>query len=110
MGPAWLILPTYDEAENVERIVRAVLPVLARSRCDGYRVLIVDDGSPDGTGAIADRLAAEIDEVEVLHRPRAAGARAGVPRGLRPRAARGRRARARDGRRLLARPRTTSSA
>ena len=69
MGPAWLILPTYDEAENVERIVRAVLPVLARSRCDGHRVLIVDDSSPDGTGAIADRLAAEIPEVEVLHRP-----------------------------------------
>ena len=72
-GPAWLILPTYDEAENVERIVRAVLPVLERSRCDGHRVLVVDDGSPDGTGAIADRLAAELPEVEVLHRPRPLG-------------------------------------
>ena len=72
-GAAWLILPTYDEADNVERIVRAVLPVLARSRCDGHRVLVVDDGSPDGTGAIADRLAAEIDEVEVLHRERPTG-------------------------------------
>ena len=72
-GAAWLILPTYDEAENVERIVRAVLPVLARSRWEGHHVLIVDDGSPDGTGAIADRLAAEIDEVEVLHRPRPTG-------------------------------------
>src|SRR5918997_3292490 len=76
MGPAWLILPTYDEAENIERIVRAVLPVLERSRCDGHRVLIVDDSSPDGTGAIADRLAAELDEVEVLHRP--------APQGLGP--------------------------
>ena len=73
MGPAWLILPTYDEAENIERIVRAVLPVLARSRCDGHHVLIVDDGSPDGTGAIADRLAAEIEEVSVLHRPAPTG-------------------------------------
>ena len=72
-GPAWLILPTYNEAENVEAIVRAVLPVLERSRCDGHRVLIVDDGSPDGTGEIADRLAQEIAEVEVLHRDRPQG-------------------------------------
>ncbi len=76
LGPAWLILPTYDEAENLEAIVRAVLPVLERSRCDGHRVLVVDDGSPDGTGAIADRLAEELDEVEVLHRP--------APQGLGP--------------------------
>jgi len=76
-GPAWLILPTYNEAENLEAIVRAVLPVLARSRCDGHRVLVVDDGSPDGTGAIADRLAAELPgAVSVLHRP--------VPQGLGP--------------------------
>jgi dolichol-phosphate mannosyltransferase len=73
-GPAWLILPTYDEAPNIERIVRAVLPVLERSACDGHRVLIVDDGSPDGTGAIADRLAAERPgEVSVLHRDRPQG-------------------------------------
>src|SRR3712207_1402357 len=75
-GPAWLILPTYDEAENVEAVVRAVLPVLDRSRCDGHRVLVVDDSSPDGTGEIADRLAAELDAVEVLHRP--------APQGLGP--------------------------
>jgi dolichol-phosphate mannosyltransferase len=72
-GPAWLILPTYEEAENIERIVRAVVPVLERSRCDGHKVLIVDDDSPDGTGAIADRLAAELDAVEVLHRERPTG-------------------------------------
>jgi dolichol-phosphate mannosyltransferase len=76
MGPAWLILPTYEEAENIEPIVRAVLPVLARSRCDGHHVLIVDDGSPDGTGEIADRLAEELGEVSVLHRP--------APQGLGP--------------------------
>jgi dolichol-phosphate mannosyltransferase len=73
MGPAWLILPTYNEAENVERIVRAVLPVLARSRSEGHHLLVVDDNSPDGTGAIADRLAAEIPEVSVLHRAEATG-------------------------------------
>ncbi len=67
-GLAWLILPTYDEAENVEAIVRAVLPVLERSRCEGHRVLVVDDSSPDGTGDIADRLANELDWVQVLHR------------------------------------------
>jgi dolichol-phosphate mannosyltransferase len=76
LGPAWLVLPTFDEADNVERIVRAVLPVLERSRCDGHHVLIVDDSSPDGTGEIAERLAAELDEVEVLHRP--------APQGLGP--------------------------
>ena len=49
-GPPWVVLPTYNEAENVEPIVGAVLDALP-----GARVLIVDDGSPDGTGAIADR-------------------------------------------------------
>ncbi|HWT93907.1 MAG TPA: polyprenol monophosphomannose synthase [Solirubrobacteraceae bacterium] len=74
MGPAWLILPTYDEAENVEAIVRAVLPVLERSRADGHKILIVDDSSPDGTGEIADRLAAELPgQVEVLHRDKPTG-------------------------------------
>jgi dolichol-phosphate mannosyltransferase len=63
----WLILPTYNEAENLERIVRAALPRLAEASPE-HHVLIVDDGSPDGTGAIADRLAEELAEVEVLHR------------------------------------------
>jgi dolichol-phosphate mannosyltransferase len=67
MAGAWLILPTYDEAENIERLVRAALPQLA-SAAPEHHVLVVDDGSPDGTGEIADRLAAEFDEVEVLHR------------------------------------------
>jgi dolichol-phosphate mannosyltransferase len=65
---AWLILPTYDEAENIEAIVTAARAVLAGAAPDGYRILVVDDGSPDGTGVIADRLAAEHAEVEVLHR------------------------------------------
>jgi dolichol-phosphate mannosyltransferase len=64
---AWLVLPTYNEAENVEPLVRAAVERL-RSAGHPFRVLIVDDASPDGTGAIADRLAAELESVEVLHR------------------------------------------
>ncbi|MGI9100208.1 MAG: polyprenol monophosphomannose synthase [Solirubrobacteraceae bacterium] len=65
---AWLILPTYDEAENIEAIVVAAHAVLERAAPGAHRILVVDDGSPDGTGAIADRLAAEHESVEVLHR------------------------------------------
>jgi dolichol-phosphate mannosyltransferase len=61
-----ICLPTYNEAENLERMIRALEPV-------GARVLVIDDNSPDGTGAIADRLAAELDWVEVLHRERKEG-------------------------------------
>jgi dolichol-phosphate mannosyltransferase len=67
-GAAWLILPTYNEAENVEAIVLAAGEVLASAAPEGFRVLVVDDGSPDGTGEIADRLAAQHGWVEVLHR------------------------------------------
>jgi dolichol-phosphate mannosyltransferase len=65
----WLILPTYNEADNVEAFVAAVRDHLPASR----RVLVVDDSSPDGTGRIADRLAGEHADVEVLHRPRKEG-------------------------------------
>jgi dolichol-phosphate mannosyltransferase len=65
----WLILPTYNEAANIESFVAEVRERLPTSR----RVLIVDDSSPDGTGVIADRLAAAHDDVEVLHRPRKEG-------------------------------------
>ena len=63
----WLVVPTFNEAENLEPFVRRVLPRLA-SAAGEHRVLIVDDSSPDGTGDIADRLAAELESVEVLHR------------------------------------------
>jgi dolichol-phosphate mannosyltransferase len=63
----WLILPTYNERDNLEPLVRAVLPRLASTGL-AHKVLVVDDGSPDGTGEVADRLAAAIPEVEVLHR------------------------------------------
>jgi dolichol-phosphate mannosyltransferase len=68
-GPAWLVLPTYNEAENVEPLVEA-----ARTKLPpGSQILIVDDSSPDGTGAIAARLAERLDDVHVLHRPRKEG-------------------------------------
>jgi dolichol-phosphate mannosyltransferase len=69
---AWLILPTYNEAVNIEPFVRAVLPELAEASSD-HRILIVDDNSPDGTGRIADGLAREIEAVEVLHRTQKEG-------------------------------------
>jgi dolichol-phosphate mannosyltransferase len=68
-GPAWLILPTYNEAENIESFLAAVREKLPASA----RILIVDDSSPDGTGEIADRLAATHEEVRVLHRPQKEG-------------------------------------
>jgi dolichol-phosphate mannosyltransferase len=68
-GPAWLILPTYDEADNVVAIVEAALAVLERAAPAGHHVLIVDDNSPDGTGRLADELAGRHEAVSVLHRP-----------------------------------------
>ena len=63
-GPAWLVLPTYNEAANIAAIVEA-----ARSNLpDDARILVVDDNSPDGTGEIADKLAAADPAIEVLHR------------------------------------------
>ena len=72
-GPAWLILPTYDEAENITPVVEAALAELERAAPGDHRILIVDDDSPDGTGAIADDLAARHAAVEVLHRAQREG-------------------------------------
>ena len=69
----WLIIPTYNEAANIEPIVRAALAQLEQAAPGRHRLLVVDDNSPDGTGRIADRLAAELDPVEVLHRPAKSG-------------------------------------
>ena len=63
---ATVCLPTYNERENLEPMVRALGD-------KNVRVLVVDDNSPDGTGAIADRLAAELGYVDVLHRARKEG-------------------------------------
>jgi dolichol-phosphate mannosyltransferase len=67
--PVWLVLPTYDEAANLEAVVAAIRERLPAER----RLLIVDDNSPDGTGEIAERLAAEHADVSVLHRERKQG-------------------------------------
>ena len=56
-----VVVPTYNERDNIEAIAEAVV-------AHGYRVLIVDDASPDGTGGLADDLAAKHDLVDVLHR------------------------------------------
>jgi dolichol-phosphate mannosyltransferase len=76
-----VITPTYDEAENIEewlRRTRAALP--------DADVLVVDDNSPDGTGAVAERVAAELGRIQVLHRPMKEGLgvayRAGFGAGL----------------------------
>jgi dolichol-phosphate mannosyltransferase len=67
---AVVCVPTYDERENLEPLVRALGEVLDVSR---DRVLVIDDSSPDGTGELADRLAAELPWLDVLHRPRKEG-------------------------------------
>ena len=64
----WLFLPTYNEAENLEAIVRAASGQLEEAAPGDWRVLVVDDASPDGTGELADRLAEELPGLEVLHR------------------------------------------
>jgi dolichol-phosphate mannosyltransferase len=69
----WLIIPTYNEAVNLERIVGAARSELGRVAAGQYRILVVDDNSPDGTGGIADSLAAGHDDLEVLHRPDKSG-------------------------------------
>ena len=66
MPRAVLCLPTYNERENLEAMIEALGGVLDTAT---DRVLVIDDGSPDGTGEIADRLAAERSWMSVLHRP-----------------------------------------
>ncbi len=63
-----IIIPTYNERENLESIIAAIHTVLGTAH-----VLVVDDNSPDGTGEIADRLAASDERVHVLHRAGKAG-------------------------------------
>ena len=72
MAGAWLILPTYNEAENIEALVEAATRHLASTGV-AHTILVVDDNSPDGTGRIADGLAERRAEVRVLHRARKQG-------------------------------------
>lgn len=60
----WVVLPTYNERDNLERIAAAILAALPEAS-----LLVVDDASPDGTGELADTLAAREPRVAVLHRP-----------------------------------------
>jgi dolichol-phosphate mannosyltransferase len=67
-GSVWVILPTYDEAENLEAVVGGIRAAAAEAR-----ILVVDDNSRDGTAELADALAAGDPLLEVLHRPGKAG-------------------------------------
>jgi dolichol-phosphate mannosyltransferase len=66
---ATICLPTYNERENLEPMLRALVAILR----DGDRVLVIDDASPDGTGDLADSLAADLAGVEVIHREQKEG-------------------------------------
>jgi dolichol-phosphate mannosyltransferase len=71
-GAVWVIVPTYNERENLEPLVEAVRARLDEVAPD-HVVLVVDDSSPDGTGQVAARLAAADPHVQVLHRPHKQG-------------------------------------
>ena len=71
-----LVVPTYNEAGGIERLIRALDDVFRRSSLDG-EIIIVDDNSPDGTGQIVDRLSATLP-VRCLHRPGKLGLSSGV--------------------------------
>lgn len=82
---ALVVVPTYNERENIGTLIRSVAGVLLREGIEG-EILVVDDASPDGTGDIADEFAAANDRVHVLHRPGKSGLgpayRAGLGWGL----------------------------
>jgi glycosyltransferase involved in cell wall biosynthesis len=61
-----IVMPAYNEKENIEKAVRSSLAIL-QSACDDYEVVVVDDGSTDGTGEMLDRMAAELPALRVLH-------------------------------------------
>ncbi|GLZ11816.1 dolichol-phosphate mannosyltransferase [Actinomadura sp. NBRC 104425] len=63
LGRVLVIVPTYNERDNIERLVGRV-----RKAVPSVDVLVVDDNSPDGTGEVADAMAAADDQIKVLHR------------------------------------------
>ena len=83
-GPVLVVIPTYDEADNVGPVVAGV-----RAAVPGADVLVVDDASPDGTGDLADALAAHDPQVHVLHRSGKEGLGAAYRAGFRWAAGRG---------------------
>ncbi|MEZ4461013.1 MAG: polyprenol monophosphomannose synthase [bacterium] len=68
MSGTVICVPTYNEAENIQAIIPAIFAVAPT-----VHVLVIDDGSPDGTGATADEMAANDDRIHVLHRTEKAG-------------------------------------
>jgi dolichol-phosphate mannosyltransferase len=74
--PFSIVVPTYNEAGGIERLLRALSSVFQANGLDG-EIIVVDDNSPDGTGAIVDRLSAELP-VRCLHRPGKLGLSSGV--------------------------------
>jgi dolichol-phosphate mannosyltransferase len=74
--PFSLVIPTYNEAGGIEKLLRTLNGVFAAAALDG-EIIVVDDNSPDGTGAIVDRLARELP-VRCLHRPGKLGLSSGV--------------------------------
>ena len=74
--PFSVVIPTYNEAGGIERLLRALTDIFKANGLDG-EIIVVDDNSPDGTGAIVDRLAAELP-VRCLHRPGKLGLSSGV--------------------------------
>jgi len=69
----WVVMPTYNEAANIDGVLRAAASQLEQLVPGDYRILVVDDSSPDGTGALAQAVADELGTVEVLHRPGKSG-------------------------------------
>jgi dolichol-phosphate mannosyltransferase len=73
-----VVVPTYQEADNVERFVRAV-----RAAVPAADLVVIDDASPDGTGELAEKVAADLGRVEVIHRSGKAGLGAAYRHGFR---------------------------
>ena len=72
-----IVVPTYNEAGGIERLIVTVADVFARNKLDG-EIVVVDDNSPDGTGAIVERLGSQGYPVRCLHRPGKMGLSSGV--------------------------------
>lgn len=78
LGPVLVVIPTYNERDNIGKIVRRLHTALP-----DVHALVVDDGSPDGTGDLADEMAAADDRVHVMHRTEKAGLGAAYVAGFR---------------------------
>src|SRR4030042_3760067 len=77
-----VFFPCYDEQDNVARVTEQAVKVLKDLQAD-YEIIIVDDGSADDTGPVADQIAASHDRVRVIHHPRNLGYGAALQSGFR---------------------------